>query len=172
MATPSEPAGRDVTAGRTRIPALGPRGEGWVAAQIVLFVVIAGLGLRDLSAAAPPLPLVLAGGVAIVLGGLVAVRATRDLGRNLSPFPRPLEDAVLVDSGVYAYVRHPIYSGLLLAGAGWSLATASIGAAAATVVLLLVLDAKSRREEVWLRGVYPGYDAYRAHTRRLVPGLY
>jgi protein-S-isoprenylcysteine O-methyltransferase Ste14 len=171
MATPSGFRERDATVGQTRIPALGPRGEGWVAAQIVLFVVIAGLGLRDLSAGPPALPLVL-GAAGIVLGELVAVRATRDLGRNLSPFPRPLDGAVLVDSGVYAYVRHPIYSGLLLAGAGWSLATASVGAAMATIALFLVLDAKARREEVWLRGVYPGYEGYRARTRRLVPGLY
>ena len=165
-----------MTGGRTRIPALGPRGEGWVAAQIVLFVIIVGFGVRELGEhppdAGPRLVLVAVGLAFAVLGMLVAIRAIRDLGRSRSAFPRPLRGAALVETGLYRRVRHPIYSGLLLTAAGWSLATASLWAAAASVVLFGVLDAKARREEAWLVDLHPGYAAYRTRTKRLIPAVY
>jgi protein-S-isoprenylcysteine O-methyltransferase Ste14 len=165
-----------MTVGRTRFPALGPRGEGWVAAQIVLFVIIVGFGVRELGAHPPdggPRLAVVAVGLALaVLGMLVAIRAIRDLGRSRSPFPRPLRGAALIETGQYGRVRHPIYSGLLVAAAGWSLATASPWAAAASVVLFGVLDAKARREEAWLVELHPGYAAYRTRTKRFIPAVY
>jgi protein-S-isoprenylcysteine O-methyltransferase Ste14 len=88
------------------------------------------------------------------------------------PFPRPLRGAALIETGLYGRVRHPIYSGLLVAAAGWSLATASPWAAAASVVLFGVLDAKARREEAWLVELHPGYAAYRTRTKRFIPAVY
>ena len=60
----------------------------------------------------------------------------------------------------------------MLAAVGWSIATASPLALVPTVVLGLLFDAKSRREEAWLTERLPGYAAYRARTRKFVPGLY
>jgi len=53
-------------------------------------------------------------------------RGYRDLGANLTAFPRPLETAQLVESGAYGLVRHPLYGALVLAGFGWALLTASV----------------------------------------------
>ena len=39
-------------------------------------------------------------------------------------------------------------------------------------LLAIWLDLKSRREEGWLRGRYPEYEAYRQRTRRFIPGAY
>ena len=112
------------------------------------------------------------GCAAMLAGGWVVIAAFRDLGRSLTPMPRPHEDAVLVESGIYATIRHPIYAGLILGGLGWSAVTRSLAAALLTVVLATFLDLKSRREEGWLTERYPAYHAYRRRTRRFVPRLY
>ena len=62
------------------------------------------------------------GVVAIVVGAIIVARASWDLRASLSPFPRPTSARELVDGGAFRRVRHPIYSGILLAGAGWALA--------------------------------------------------
>ena len=81
-------------------------------------------------------------------------------------------NARLVDTGAYRLVRHPIYGGLIVAAAGWGLATASPVAIVGAGVLLVFFDLKSRREEAWLAGQFEGYAAYRSRTRKLLPGLY
>src|ERR1700736_5003083 len=60
------------------------------------------------------------------------------------------EDHELVRSGPYRWVRHPIYSGLLLAFAGSGLATLEWRGALAWLIALLALWRKSRLEERWL----------------------
>jgi protein-S-isoprenylcysteine O-methyltransferase Ste14 len=164
----------------SRLPSLGPRGEGWVVAQLVLFALIGATGLAALAGrpAGPsqlsgPLPvLVVIGVFAIAAGALVVVRASWDLRASLSPFPRPMSSAELVDVGAFRRVRHPIYSGILLAGAGWGLVCGSLVTLALVGLLAVLFDAKSRREEAWLSAAFPGYEAYRARTKRFVPGLY
>jgi protein-S-isoprenylcysteine O-methyltransferase Ste14 len=161
---------------RTRLPALGPRGEGWVVAQLVLFAAIAVFGLQAWlgrpAAEGPGIVQMVIGAAAVALGGVVAARGLWGLGRHVSPFPRPVTGAPLVDRGAYSLVRHPIYSGLVLAAAGWGLATGSLGALVCAALLFLLFDGKSRREEVWLAAVHPDYAAYRARTKRLIPWVY
>jgi len=79
----------------TRLPALGPRGEGWVLIQIVLLVLVATAGWAfgpDWSG-----PLRFAGiiaGILLIAGGvLLGVRAVADLGSALNPLPRPGDQA-------------------------------------------------------------------------------
>ena len=160
----------------SRLPALGPRGEGWVAAQLVLFALIVGAGLRDLGGRGPGDPLApvpaLLGLTAILGGGLAAAWGVWDLRDSLSPFPHPVSGAPLIESGAYRFIRHPIYSGLVLGAIGWGVATSSILALAAAGVLFLLFAGKSRREEAWLAAVHPAYGAYQRRTKRLIPWLY
>jgi protein-S-isoprenylcysteine O-methyltransferase Ste14 len=168
----TEPETPDVTGTTTRLPALGPRGEGWVVIQGVLLVAVAAAGwlgpawdgtLRLLGSTT---------GIALMLAGLwLAVRGIKDLRGALTPLPYPRPGSELVETGVYALVRHPIYGGLVIAGIGWGLLTASPAAIAAALVLLGFFQLKSRREEAWLEGRFPGYAAYRARTRRLIPWI-
>lgn len=161
---------------RTRAPSLGPRGEGWVAGQAVLLLLIAVLGLEGLGDLPPRDPgrwALLLGGLALIVGGLaVGYAGARALGRNLTAVPRPKGDASLVAVGIYRFIRHPLYAALIACGIGWALAMASLPAGLATLVLAAWLDAKSRREEHWLVEAYPEYEAYRRRTHRFVPGLY
>jgi protein-S-isoprenylcysteine O-methyltransferase Ste14 len=160
----------------SRLPALGPRGEGWVAAQLVLFAAIAALGSADLigHGFANPwgLPAVLVGAAAIVIGGGVAVGGAWYLRASLSPFPRPVAGAGLVESGAYRLIRHPIYIGLVIAAVGWGTATASPLALVAAGLLFVLFDGKSRREEAWLTTAYPAYRDYQRRTKRFIPWIY
>lgn len=158
-----------------QVPALGPRGEGWVAAQVVLFGVIAVAGLTSLTSApagGPAPARVVGGAILIVAGGLAALRGVLDLGTNLTPFPHPRPAATLVETGTYRFVRHPVYAGIVLAGLGWGLATWSWAAVALSLVLFGLFDLKARREEAWLADKVAGYAAYRERTRKFIPGLY
>ena len=160
----------------SHLPALGPRGEGWVVGQLVLFAAIGVLGLPGLRSLPPGTAtgwaalaaglLLLAGGV--LLGGMGIVA----LGPGITALPRPRSDAELVDSGVYRRIRHPIYVGVALAGIGWSVAMTSLPSLVVVAVLVAWFDLKARREEAWLVEHFEGYAAYRSRTRRFVPGLY
>jgi len=156
-----------------RLPALGPRGEGWVALQGIFFV---GVGLAGLLGPAWGDPwrtagLVVGAGL-IALGAVGALLGVIGLRENLTAVPRPVDGGRLIDSGVYGLVRHPIYAGILTAALGWGLATASPAALVAAVLLGCFFDLKARREEAWLLAAYPAYAAYRARVRKLVPFIY
>jgi protein-S-isoprenylcysteine O-methyltransferase Ste14 len=157
----------------TSLPSLGRRGEGWFAAQVVLMaaVALASLAGPAWSGAARAMTTGI-GLLLIVAAGLVGVRALADLRASFTPLPHPVPGGALVERGVYGQVRHPMYLAVVTAALGWALLTASPAALVATAVLFGFFDLKSRREEVWLVEAYPGYAAYRARTRRIVPRLY
>ena len=112
------------------------------------------------------------GGLLCMVGLGFAVLGSIALGRNLSPFPKPKEKGTLVESGIFSVVRHPIYSGLSLVAAGWSLIWNSIAALVATLLLLSFFDIKARREESWLEEKFPGYSAYKSRVKKLIPFVY
>lgn len=114
------------------------------------------------------------GVLAWVVGGMVSVGdlivmivAGFGLGRGLTPSPLPNAAAQLRTGGLYAWVRHPIYSGLLLLGAGIVAVSGSVARAGVFVLLVVLLTAKAR----WLAERFPGYRAYAAVTPRFVPDL-
>ncbi len=168
---PQAPHNGPVTA--PQLPALGPRGEGWFALQVALFALVAlAGGFGPAWSGQSRIATDVVGTALIAAGGLLALRAVLDLRGNLTVFPRPIAGAQLVDTGAYALVRHPIYGGLIGAGFGWSVLTASLPAFLAAAVLAAFFELKSRREERWLAEELAGYDQYRLRTRRLVPWLY
>lgn len=149
------------------------RGEGWVVAQFPL------VGLALLAPRlGPPWPSRLArfgrllGSALLTAGGGFAATGLRDLGANLTPLPKPKDDATLVRDGVYGVVRHPIYSGICLLTAGWALLTANTTRLALTGAVLAFFDAKANREEAWLRARFPDYAAYQREVKKLLPWLY
>jgi protein-S-isoprenylcysteine O-methyltransferase Ste14 len=161
---------------RQRLPDLGPRGEGWVIGQLALLALLVVVSIPQLPLLWPASGIgwvrLAPGLVAMALGGWLAFRGFTDLGDSLTPMPRPRADGRLVESGIYARLRHPIYAGLMLAGIGWSVLTASPPAFLVTLLLAAFLDAKARREEAWLLDHYPGYADYRRRSKRFVPGVY
>lgn len=113
-----------------------------------------------------------AGVVLMVAGVAIVVWAARALGRWLTPFPRPLPEAAVVDTGPYGYVRHPIYAGALVLLVGVALLT-SLAALVVTAALALLWVGKATVEEEHLTALVPGYPAYCERVRwRIVPGVY
>jgi len=140
------------------------RGGRWVAAQIVLMVLIVvaaflppGWGpLRTLTAA-----------LAIVVGFpglLLLVWAWRSLGPAATPYPVPREEGRLVVSGPYAFIRHPVYAGGCLVLLGLALATSPV-ALAPLAALGLLWRNKAALEEELLAQRYEDYREYRARVR-------
>lgn len=158
--------------GVSRLPSLGPRGEGWLVAQIALFWAIVATALLGPDWIGPPRLATSALGVVLIgSGGLLAARGVRDLRDAFTPLPHPRDGAPLIETGAYAQVRHPIYGGLVVVAVGWGLLVASIPTLGTALVLWGFFQLKSRREEVWLTERFPGYPAYRERTRRLIPWI-
>jgi protein-S-isoprenylcysteine O-methyltransferase Ste14 len=151
------------------LPALGPRGEGWVVLQTALFFVIWGCGFVGVywpSSAESYLAVL--GFLLIVAGLAVVLVSAFTLGRAFTPLPKPRRGE-LRQHGIYGLVRHPVYGGVLGLALGWSLAEAPL-ALVPTALLAVVFDLKSRREEAWLVERYPEYPAYRERTpHRFIP---
>jgi protein-S-isoprenylcysteine O-methyltransferase Ste14 len=154
----------------------GARGEWYVVLQFGLFFLVA-LGPRTWPGwpawSAPYTWLGwLAGGVLAVLGGTLVLASVVRLGPSLTAVPYPKDDATLVESGPYQIVRHPIYSGLILAALGWGLFVHGWLTIGYALVLFLFFDIKSRREERWLREKYCEYEAYGQRVHKLIPFVY
>lgn len=149
---------------------MGRRGEGWFALQMLLFAVI--LFAPRLLPAEFPLWLRLLGLVILAIGGVFGTGGALALGHNLTPFPKPIEGGTLVTSGVYRWVRHPIYTGLILGTLGWSIFRSNLLGVGLAIVLFVFFDLKSRREEQWLAEAYPTYEEYRRRAKKLIPWVY
>jgi protein-S-isoprenylcysteine O-methyltransferase Ste14 len=110
------------------------------------------------------------GAALLALGGALALAGARGLGPGLSPFPRPRERAALVERGIYARARHPIYGGLMVGAVGWSVLTGSLAALVLSAALVVFFFLKARHEEELLSERFPDYDEYRRRTpRRFFP---
>lgn len=114
-----------------------------------------------------------AGAALTAIGLLFTVWARIHLGRNWSGIVTVKQDHELVATGPYALVRHPIYSGLLLAFVGSALARGDCAGALAVLIASLALWRKWRLEERWMRQQFGDrYEAYRQRVSALVPFLF
>jgi protein-S-isoprenylcysteine O-methyltransferase Ste14 len=156
-----------------RLPNLGPRGEGWVVIQLILFAAILAAGL--FGARWPHqarIPRLIAATLLGAAGAALTGTGIRALGESMTPMPRPHGRAVLKQHGVYARVRHPIYGGVILMAFGWSLLS-SPWAQLATAALAILLGMKARLEERWLSERYSDYPEYARRVRhRFVPHVW
>jgi protein-S-isoprenylcysteine O-methyltransferase Ste14 len=145
-----------------------------VVAQVVAMAAVITASRRGPDWRGRPRVVTSVAGVALMAGGtLLGGSGAIALGRrSASAVPRPRASGRLVESGVYALVRHPIYGGQLIGAGGLALARASARAAAFVPVLAVLLVLKSAREEVFLAERYPEYPSYAARTRRFIPGIW
>lgn len=106
-------------------------------------------------------------------GGVLRIWPVFVLGRRFSGLVAIQPGHTLVTKGVYGVIRHPSYLGLLVSSLGWGLAFRSGVGVLLTALLVPPVIARIRAEENLLRAHFGSeYDAYRARTSRLIPGLY
>lgn len=156
-----EPPG---TAALNRLPVL-------VGALMLLAPQVLPVALRQRFISGPDAPAL--GTIFVAAGLAFSLWARWHLGRNWSGTVTVKEDHTLIESGPYRWLRHPIYTGMLVGLLGTALAIGAPYGFIGTALILVGFIVKLRVEEERMRATFPGaYDRYSARTARLIPGVY
>lgn len=147
------------------------RGGWWVVGQVLLLSAIGILGVSCQNTS-KIVQLFVCGLAFLAISGVCGISGLMALGRNLTPFPKPSPTAHFVQHGIYALIRHPLYTAVFCAALGWSLVWRSWPALAVSLGLGVFFDAKARHEELWLRQQFPEYEGYERRVRRFIPWIY
>lgn len=142
-------------------------GWGLVAVQAALIVGIILTPTGDdwpLSSGAKTFTTILGG-----IGAALVVWAVLVFGRGVTPSPMPSRKATLQTRGPYRWIRHPMYTGVILWMAGSALARRNWVAVVLWLALIGFFLAKIGWEERRLVETYPGYESYKDSVPALIP---
>jgi protein-S-isoprenylcysteine O-methyltransferase Ste14 len=109
--------------------------------------------------------------ISMFLGFVILALSALALGKSLTAHPMPSKNAVLVTDGLYRFVKHPIYSGLILLSFGLTIAGGFFPHVIFFAALVLLLNYKASFEEKLLASTYAGYAEYSKKTGRFIPRL-
>jgi protein-S-isoprenylcysteine O-methyltransferase Ste14 len=107
--------------------------------------------------------------VFVSIGLFIVLIAVLALNRNLRIFPSPKSNSTLITQGVFKFVRHPIYSGILFTVFGFSIYSGSFFRLVVSLCLLLLFYLKSKYEEILLAEKFANYKEYCKKTGRFLP---
>ncbi len=110
------------------------------------------------------------GAAVMIFGAVILIWALLQLRENLRVFPTPVEGGHLVDTGIFRYIRHPIYSGIIFMALGYAIYNSSFNHLVMALVIFLFFYIKARYEEQRLAQVYPEYEDYKLRTGMFLPG--
>jgi protein-S-isoprenylcysteine O-methyltransferase Ste14 len=134
---------------------------------ILLLLVLHAFKLGTLAVSSPAVQIA---GASLFLAGLgLAVWARIFLGRNWGMPMTQKDEPELVTSGPYRYVRHPIYSGILLAMLGTALATSLYWLLAVGVLGIYFIYSATVEEKLMTASFPATYPSYRTRTKMLIP---
>ena len=112
------------------------------------------------------------GSLLTLFGVAFACWARYVLGRNWSSVVQVKQDHELIQSGPYRWVRHPIYTGLLLAFLGTAMAIGEWRGLICVVIVAVSFWFKLKLEERWMRENFgAAYESYMLRTKALIPGV-
>ena len=97
----------------------------------------------------------------IIISLIIMLVSIKDLGRNLSPFPRPLNNSNLVTTGIYRFTRHPMYYSLIFISFGVFITKLSIYYLFLSISLGLIIKLKIALEEKYLNNKFKNYLIYK-----------
>ena len=105
-------------------------------------------------------------GYLIIINALIIMLiAIKDLGRNLSPFPRPIKNSKLVSTGIYQFMRHPMYYSLIFISLGVFITKLSIYYLFLSISLALIIKFKIALEEQYLNNKFKNYLLYKNEVK-------
>ena len=107
----------------------------------------------------------LVGFLIIIIAFIILLVAIKDLGRNLSPFPRPIKNSNLVTKGIYRFTRHPMYYSLISISIGVFIIKLSIYYLFLTISLVLIIKFKIALEEKYLINKFKNYLYYKNEVK-------
>ena len=107
----------------------------------------------------------LVGFLIIIIALIVLLVAIKDLGRNLSPFPRPIKNSNLVTTGIYRYTCHPMYYSLISISFGVFITKLSIYYLFLSISLGLIIKFKIDLEEQYLNYKFKNYLIYKNEVK-------
>lgn len=144
---------------------------------VAIILALALLAVTRLAGVAPRLqlwPTTLALGVVcdciVLAGAAFTVWARVTLGRNWSAEVTFKQDHELIESGPYALVRHPIYTGLIAMGLGTAIDYGRVVGFVGFAALCGALWWKARQEERVMSKHFPGdYAEYRTRVHAIIP---
>jgi len=141
----------------------------FVGTQLILFV----LYIFDISIFEINFPNIInyISGAITILGVLIFALSLLQLNKNLSPFPTPRSNSELIQTGLYKYIRHPIYTGILLTAFGYGFYTNSSYKIIISLLILILFYYKSSYEEVRLSNKFSNYTTYIKNSGRFLPKL-
>jgi len=113
-------------------------------------------------------------GLGITILGLgFAVWARFVIGRNWGGLITVQQDHKLMRNGPYGIVRHPIYSGFMLATLGTAIIVGQIGGLISVALIVISWGYKARLEETLMVEQFGAeYEDYRRHVKALIPGVW
>jgi len=101
----------------------------------------------------------------IIIAFIIFLAAIKDLGRNLSPFPRPINNSNLVTKGIYRFTRHPMYYSLIFISFGFFLTKLSIYYLFLSISLILIIKFKIALEDQYLKNKFKNYLFYKKEVK-------
>jgi len=105
------------------------------------------------------------GTLIIIIAFIIMLVSIKDLGRNLSPFPRPIKNSNLVTTGIYRFTRHPMYYSLIFISIGVFIIKLSIYYLFLTISLALIIKFKITLEEKYLMNKFKNYLVYKNEVK-------
>ena len=101
----------------------------------------------------------------IIIAFIIMLVSIKDLGRNLSPFPRTIKNSNLVTKGIYRFTRHPMYYSLIFISFGVFIIKLSIYYLFLSISLALIIKLKIALEEQYLKNKFKNYLLYKNEVK-------
>lgn len=111
--------------------------------------------------------------VLLVLGLVIGISGYLNIGfSSYSPLPKLRKYNILSKRGVYKYVRHPIYTGLMLVGLAFLLSRFTLLPTVFYFLLVWVTNSKADLEEKLITEKHPKYRKYKRQVRKYIPFVF